>query len=340
MTNNINIAIVGAGQNTQLRHIPGFNQIEGVNIISLCNRSRQSSQHVADKFKIPKVFKNWLDLVNDPDANAVMIGTWPYMHAEITTAALNAGKHVLCEARMASTLQQARQMLETSKKHPDLVTQIVPSPMTIPYDKTIIETINSPSFGKILAIDLHTGNSFIDKDSTITWRQDYSLSGINTMSLGIWYEAIVRWIGPAKSVIATSQTFVKQRKTTTGKTADIKIPDHLNVLAQFNNDIQANLRFSNVTGLAGSDRLTIFGENATLCLYENHLLIGHKGDSQFVPLKIKPENIQRWRVELEFINAIRGKEKIKLTTFEDAFKYMLFTDAVHKSAKSGSAVKI
>ncbi len=45
-------------------------------------------------------------------------------------------------------------------------------------------------------------------------------------------------------------------------------------------------------------------------------------------------------MEEEFINAIRGREKITHTTFEDGVRYMEFTDAVTKSAASGQAVDV
>ena len=47
-----------------------------------------------------------------------------------------------------------------------------------------------------------------------------------------------------------------------------------------------------------------------------------------------------WRVEEEFVNAIRGREKVSHTTFEDGVRYMEFTDAVAKSAASGQAVEV
>jgi predicted dehydrogenase len=56
--------------------------IDGVDLVSVCNRSRESSQRVADQFNIPKVYEDWQELLADPDINAVVIGTWPYMHCE------------------------------------------------------------------------------------------------------------------------------------------------------------------------------------------------------------------------------------------------------------------
>ena len=47
-----------------------------------------------------------------------------------------------------------------------------------------------------------------------------------------------------------------------------------------------------------------------------------------------------WRVEEEFVNAIRGREKIARTGFEDGVRYMEFTDAVTRSAATGQTVDV
>ena len=98
---SIKIGLIGAGGNTKTRHIPGFQALQNVEVVSVANRSIASSRAVADEFGIPEVVNNWQDIIDDPRIDAVSIGTWPYMHCPITTAALENGKHVLCEARMA-----------------------------------------------------------------------------------------------------------------------------------------------------------------------------------------------------------------------------------------------
>src|ERR671923_806906 len=111
----IRVGIVGAGNNTRVRHIPGLQAIEGVKIVSVCNRSRESSQRVADQFNIPKVYDDWRELMAASDTNAIVIGTWPYMHCELTCAALEAGKDVMCEARLARNAPEARVVLGKSQ---------------------------------------------------------------------------------------------------------------------------------------------------------------------------------------------------------------------------------
>ena len=108
---DIRVGFVGAGANTKLQHLPKLGAIHGVELVSVANRSRESAQRVADEWGLPTVYDNWQDLIAADDTNAICIGTWPYMHKILTLAALEADKHVLCEARMAMNSVEAREML-------------------------------------------------------------------------------------------------------------------------------------------------------------------------------------------------------------------------------------
>lgn len=181
----IRIGLIGAGRNTRERHIPGFQGVNGVEIAAVANRSRQSGQQVADAFNIPTVYDNWQDLLDDPTLDAICIGTWPYMHATLTIAALEQGKHVLCEARMATTATEAQAMLEVSRTHPNQVAQIVPSPTTFKVDKLLQRLVYEGFLGDLLSVDVQVlGQDFVDTTSPLHWRQNRYLSGFNIMSMG------------------------------------------------------------------------------------------------------------------------------------------------------------
>ena len=127
------------------------------------------------------------------------------MHCTLTLAGLENGKHVLTEARMAMNAVEARTMLEASLMEPDLVTQIVPAPHTLPVDSTIKEMIADGYLGELLSVDMTSQGGFIDYDSPLHWRHDRDLSGFNIMGMGIFYESLMRWVGPASGVMAITR---------------------------------------------------------------------------------------------------------------------------------------
>ena len=339
----IRIGIVGAGANTRLMHIPGFQAQDGVEVVSVVNRSRASGERVAQEFGIPTVYDKWTDLVDADDTNAVCIGTWPYMHCPVTLRALERGKHVLTEARMAMSASQARTMLAASREHPDLVTQIVPSPFTFRVDRTVRDLLNDGYLGDVLAIELlSSGGGFVESESPLHWRQDRDLSGYNILTMGIWYEALMRWVGPATRVSAMTRVHVRQRVDGDGALRAATIPDHVDVLCDMACGAQAHLRISAVMGLPPSDGIWLFGSEGTLHwdAPSGKLYAGRRGDQSLTEVQISPEREGRWRVEEEFVGAIRGTEPVRLTSFEDGVRYMEFTEAVTRSAQSGQAVAL
>lgn len=336
----IRIGIVGAGANTKLRHIPGLKAIPDVEIVSVCNRSRESSERVARDFVIPTLYDRWEDLVAAPDTDAIVIGTWPYLHCPITLAALARGKHVLTEARMAMNAGEARRMLEAAQARPDLVAQVVPAPFTLRADRTVRRLLAEGYAGDVLAVDVRAATGFLDREAPLHWRQDRDLSGMNMMTLGIWYEQMMRWVGPAARVMAAGKVYVKQRRDSSGILRDVHIPEHLDVIADLPAGGQLHLQISSVAGLAGPPEAFVFGSAGTLRFSADRLSGGRRGDRDLRDIAIPETEAGHWRVEEEFIGAIRGAGRVQLTTFEDGVKYMEFTEAAARSMETGQWVAL
>ena len=137
--------------------------------------------------------------------DAVVIGTWPYLHCPVTLAALAAGKHVLTEARIALNAAEARQMLAASRARPELVTQVVPGPTTFAADPMVMQLLADGYIGELQSMDLHVSAGMMNHDAPLNWRMNRDYSGVNILSMGIWYECISRWVGPAKSIVARTR---------------------------------------------------------------------------------------------------------------------------------------
>lgn len=334
----IRVGIVGAGANTVARHIPGLRAIPGVEIVGVVNRSRESSERAARTLGIPRAYDAWTDLVAAPDVDAIVIGTWPYMHCPVTLGALAANKHVLCEARMAMDAGEARAMRDAARLKPHLVAQVVPSPFTLRVDRTIQRLIAEGYLGEVLAVEVRVGGTFLDREAPLHWRQDADLSGLNIMSLGIWYEGLMRWVGGAKSVQAMGKTFATLRKDGSGRMRPATVPEHVDVVCDLYCGAQAHFGVSAVAGLAGPPEAWLFGSDGTLRFSQDRLFGGRKGEAALAEIAIPAEEAGGWRVEAEFVDAIRGVAPVTHTTFDDGLKYMEFTEAVARSIRSGERI--
>ena len=339
-TQTVRIGIVGAGRTTAIGQIPRFQAMDGVEVVAVCNRSRESGRGVAERFNIPQVHDSWVDVVADPGIDAVYIGTWPYMHHPVTVAALERGKHVLTQARMAMNAREAREMLDASQRAPHLVTQVVPAPGTMKVDGTIKELMAEGYLGDVLSAELTDHGGFIDRGASFTWRQDAELCGYNALSLGYWSESMMRWLGPAGSVAAVARVNVPTRYDGSGNPRTTTVPDQIEVIAEMASGPVVHMRHSEVTGLAPPRQAWLFGSEGTLRLDLDSMALfgGRKGDTGLSEIEIPPAKQGRWRVEEEFVNAIRGLEEVKLTTFEDGVRYMEFTEAVALSAETRKTV--
>ncbi len=336
----IRVGLIGAGGNVRNRHIPGFQKVEGLEIIGVANRSLESSRSVADQFNIPRVYNGWQELLEDDEINAVCIGTWPYMHRAMTLAALEKGKHVLTEARMASTAQEARDMLEASRRYPHLVCQLTPTSTTYTIDRVLQRLIGEGFLGELLSVELQAlQNRFVDRGGDLHWRHDWELSGYNMLNIGASYESMMRWVGRGNRIMAMSKVHVPYRHNANGSLTSVSIPDHVDILYELANGAQVHMRMSATTGLSTGNQIWMYGTEGTIHIdQQRNVFAGRRGDTQLTEVPNPPEEQAVWRVEEEFANAIRGKEQITMVPFETGTHYMEWTEAVVRSAQTGQAV--
>ena len=336
----LRVGLIGAGANVRAVHIPGFRRIPGCEITAVANRSLESSQRVADEFDIPRAYAHWGELLDDDRIDAVCIGTWPYMHRTLTLAALEKGKHVLCQARMANTAQEARDMLEASLRHPDLVCQLVPTSQSYRIDNVLKRMIGDGYLGEVLSVEIQRLQTrFPALDGDLDWRHDQEFSGFNTLNIGASYEAMMRWLGRTTRVMAMSKVHVPFRRDASGELTSVTIPDHVDILSELANGAQLHMRASETTGLSTGNQTWIHGTEGTIYVdRRQNVFAGRRGDSELAAVPNPPAEQAFYRVEEEFINVIRGVEEVTMAPFETGVHYMEWTEAVHRSSQSGQAV--
>jgi predicted dehydrogenase len=338
----IRVGIVGAGGIVGTVHIPGLRRMPGVEIVAVANRSLESSRRAAEQFAIPRAYADWEELVAADGIDAILIGTWPYMHRTITLAALERGRHVLSQARMANNAAEAHEMLAASRRYPNLVCQLVPTSGSYRIDRALQSLLADDGIGEVLSVEVQMlQRRFADFDGELDWRHNPEFSGINVLNVGGTYESVMRWLGPGTAVMAKTRIHVPRRRDEQGMLRAAGIPDHVEVLYELGNGAPVHMKFSETTGLSRGNDIWIFGSKGTIRIDgEQNILVGRRGDSALAAYPNPPEGQARHRVEEEFINAIRGIEPVKMNTFEIGVRYMEWTEAIYRSAESGTTVNL
>ena len=112
----LGVGLIGVGAAAQVSHIPTLMKMEGVELVALCDRDPEKAQRVAQKFGIPVATDRIEQLLAREDVQAVDICTPNFLHAPMAIAALEAGKHVLCERPLARSGEEAAEMAKASRK--------------------------------------------------------------------------------------------------------------------------------------------------------------------------------------------------------------------------------
>ena len=338
----IRVGIIGAGGIVNTVHAPGLRKMPGVEIVAVANRSLESSQRAAKELNIPRAYPDWQALLAAKDVDAVLIGTWPYTHREMTLAALDSGRHVLCQARMANDAAEARDMLAASKRHSNLVCQLVPTSQSYRIDRAIQGLLANGGIGEVLSVEVQMlQRGFANFGGELDWRHDARYSGINVLNVGGTYESMMRWLGPGNRVVGKTRIQIPKRRDEKGAEHAASIPDHVEVLYELGNGAPVHMRFSETTGLSRGNDIWIHGSEGTIRIdNEQNIFVGHRGDKELAPHANPPEAQAKHRVEEEFINAIRGVEPVTMNTFEIGVRYMEWTEAIYRSAESGAAVTL
>lgn len=120
----IAVGIIGCGGIANNKHMPALKALEEVEMTYFCDTTLERAREAAEKFGASgaKITTDYKALLADPTLGAVHVLTPNDSHAHITVAALEAGKHVMCEKPMAKTAAEARAMLDAAKRTGKLLT--------------------------------------------------------------------------------------------------------------------------------------------------------------------------------------------------------------------------
>ena len=234
-------------------------------------------------------------------------------------------------------------MLAASRRHPNLVCQLVPTSGSYRIDRALQRLLGEGFVGDVLSVEVQMlQRGFASFDGELDWRHDPEFSGINVLNVGGTYESAMRWLGPGNRVMAKTRVHIPPRRDEQGRQRAATIPDHVEVLYELAqrrarpHEVQRDdgplapaIRSGSSAARARSTSTTSSGSSAAAAAIRRSRSSPNPREQQAAH-----------RVEEEFINAIRGREQVSMTTFETGVRYMEWTEAVHRSAASGAAVQL
>lgn len=106
----LSVGILGLGQGQS--HLQAFQAIEGSRVLAICDKDEALAERVARKFNIAKSYTHFEQLLEDKILDILVIATPDHTHGQFTIQALEAGKHVLSEIPMATTLDEVRRIMD------------------------------------------------------------------------------------------------------------------------------------------------------------------------------------------------------------------------------------
>ena len=354
---NVRVGFIGCGGIANGKHFPGMAQQEGVDMCAFCDLILERAEKAAKEYGTPdaKVYTDYHELLADPTIDAVHVLTPNVAHCEITVAALEAGKHVLCEKPMAATPADAKKMLEARDRTGKMLT-IGYQYRHFPENQVAKKVVDSGALGDVYYAEA----TYLRRRGVPTWgvfTDKAKQGGGPLIDLGVHVIDLSRYLcGNPKPVTVFGATFSKlgARKNLKSvvlpweSTSDVKKKEYKFDVEDF---VTAMIRFDNGLLVTAEASFSLNIEKDT----GNVELLGTKAGLTLSPFVLHTEcndmladtviraNIGEgdfFRAEMEnFVNAIEGIAPCKAPA-EDGVELMRILDAIYESAETGKSVDI
>ena len=350
MSGDVRVGFIGSGFARRVQ-LPGLAHVPGTKPVAISSGRRANADAVARDFQLPLVFDDGIQLARSPDVDLVIVSSTPDSHARYAIAALEAGKHVLCEKPMAIDAFEAAQMVAASEQHPDSIAWIDHELRYEPNRRRARELVRSNALGELRHIELSLkpylrGDGRPQaSDAPWNWWFDAAQGGGILGAVGSHLIDLCRfWCGSEiRYVAGLAETFVQERKDDAGQPRPVTADDFSSCVLQTASGVIATITLSTVAHQGPGHLGQVTGSEGTLLLTgETRLEFAKSGgplEDVSAPDDLweqtKPNNM--WarsfvRLMREMIHVIRGgTPQGEPPTFRDGWQVQRVLDAVRSA---------
>jgi len=357
----VGIGIIGTGF-ARTTQIPGFRDCMGARVVAIASRNRERAAAVAKEFGIEHVAGDWHEVVSHHDVDLVSIVTPPATHKEITIAALEQRKAVLCEKPMALNAREASQMVE--KANAAGVLALIDHELRFLNSRRMMRgMLQTGAIGDVRHCNYVFRSDYRGiADRAWDWWSDAGMGGGALGAIGSHVVDSFHWMLSTEvtKVLGMLTTHIKQRPDkTSGGLRPVTTDDEAKLLFRFGD----GPRTHEATGAASisvvesgkyENRLEIYGTKGALMVEETgELWLSPTGSGVWRPVQVDQDHMAQGMREgswsrgftafaVAIVEAMRaGKTVVKdAATFVDGYRVQLVLDAIRASNESGCWVNV
>ncbi len=358
MPEKIRVGVIGTGF-ANVVHIPAFQSCPDTEVVAICSGHRANAERTAASFGIPRVYDDHTGLVNDPEVDAVAIVSPPVYHAEQSIAALEAGKHVLCEKPTAMNVAEAEAMLAAARSSGKtaMIAHEFRYTATRAYARSLLENgyIGKPT---IVNVKMFTQPFIVPRPWG--WLADERMGGGYIFALGSHFiDAIRDTIGEFSGVGGRIATVLPERIKPDGSVAMATSDDSFFFHGVLDNGVIVSVSSSTGVHVGAGVSIEFYGTEGSLLLDQgtslnpqhDHVVKGAKsGDREYqvlpIPREFEPPDVggdHRLPPFVALVNrftrAIRSGETLS-PSFVDGLRNQQVIDAVRESSREGRWVPV
>ena len=334
----LRIGVLGTGIIVRDFHMLCLQNHPRAQVIAAANLHAESLKRLAQQFGIPKTYTSFEEMARDPEIDAVVIGLPNALHAPVTIQMLEAGKHVLCEKPMATSVAEGEQMIAAAQR----TGKTLMIAHMWRYDREIRwlhDLVAAGTLGRVFKAKSHAIWLY-EGPPPESWFVKPELAGFGALAdMGIHSLDTLRYVlGGARplKVFASIGTYLR----------DIKLDDTATLLIQFEGGIHALVEAGwyhlYADGLEGYTQVYGTLGYARAAPSELHNFVG--GVWSVTQPKMPPRKVQTdlpmYQAQMDhFIECIQeGKEP--LTSGPECLWSMRILEAAYRSATTGQAEEI
>jgi predicted dehydrogenase len=289
----VKLGIAGCGDVAQKTYFPGIAEVLNVEIMAVCDTVEERVKLAKDWLKAREHYTDYNEMLQKADIEAVLILTPMQLHARMALAAIEAGKAAYTEKVMATTVEDADQLIEEAKKA-NVMLASAPAVMLSPVNRQIKNLVQKGAIGKtclVRAQGSHEGpGGHLDRITDPTWF--YKKGAGPVFDLAVYaLHTITGILGPAKSVTALSGITVPEVVVAAGEAKgrkiEVEMDDNTVMLIDFGDATFAMVNGSFRVQAAKGPRMEFYGTQGTINvggsreapfeMFRNDEAVGFKG---------------------------------------------------------------